>query len=96
MDKAQTRFKERVREITARNRGHKTADVINELRLYVNGWINYFGISHSYKVWVRRRVRLYYWKQWSRNEVETACPQDSPKGAAKRRQAGPHAEAKFD
>ena len=45
-------------------------DVIGELRLYVNGWLNYFGISHTYKVvleleeWLRRRVRLYYWKQW--------------------------------
>lgn len=69
-DKALTRFKQRVREITSRNRGHRAADVINELRLYVNGWLNYFGISHTYKAvcelaeWVRRRVRLYYWKQW--------------------------------
>ncbi|HEY5704930.1 MAG TPA: group II intron maturase-specific domain-containing protein [Terrimicrobiaceae bacterium] len=34
-------------------------DVIDELRLYVTGWLNYFGISHSYKAvlelgdWVR-------------------------------------------
>lgn len=68
--KALSRFKERVREITSRNRGHRVADVIGELRLYVTGWLNYFGISHTYKVvlelaeWVRRRVRLYYWKQW--------------------------------
>jgi len=68
--KAQTRFKQRVREITSRNRGHRAQDVIDELRLYVTGWLNYFGISHTYKVvcglaeWVRRRVRLYYWKQW--------------------------------
>jgi RNA-directed DNA polymerase len=68
--KALARFKERVREITSRNRGCRVADVINELRLYITGWINYFGISHTYTVvlelseWVRRRVRLYYWKQW--------------------------------
>ncbi len=68
--KAMARFKERVRQITSRNRGTKVADVINELRLYITGWLNYFGISHTYKValelaeWVRRRVRLYYWKQW--------------------------------
>ena len=59
-----------MREITRRNRGHRVQDVIDELRLYVTGWLNYFGISHSYKAvlelgdWVRRRVRLYYWKQW--------------------------------
>jgi RNA-directed DNA polymerase len=68
--KVQTRFKQRVREITRRNRGQRVQEVIDELRRYVTGWINYFGISHSYNAvdelgdWIRRRVRLYYWKQW--------------------------------
>ena len=67
---AQQRFKQRVREITRRNRGHRVQDVIGELRVYVRGWLNYFGISNTYSVvlelseWLRRRVRLYYWKQW--------------------------------
>ena len=70
--KAHARFKQRVREITRRNRGHRVQDVIDELRRYVTGWLNYFGISHTYTAllaldeWVRRRVRLYYWKQWKR------------------------------
>jgi|TARA_B100000315_G_scaffold257276_1_gene305597 RNA-directed DNA polymerase len=70
--KAHVRFKQRVREITRRNRGHRVQDVIDELRRYVTGWLNYFGISHTYTEllaldeWVRRRVRLYYWKQWKR------------------------------
>lgn len=70
--KAHARFKQRVREITRRNRGHRVQDVIEELRRYVTGWLNYFGISHTYTAllaldeWVRRRVRLYYWKQWGR------------------------------
>ena len=69
-EKVQRRFKERVREITSRSRGHRVQTVIVELRRYVIGWLNYFGISHTYKVlleleeWVRRRVRMYYWKQW--------------------------------
>ena len=67
MDK---KFKNRVREITSRARGVNVKDVIVELRRYVVGWLNYFGISHTYRAllmleeWVRRRVRLYYWKQW--------------------------------
>ena len=53
----------KVKEITRRNRGHRVQDVIDELRRYVTGWMNYFGISHTYKVvlelddWLRRRVR---------------------------------------
>ena len=70
--KAQARFKRRVKEITRRNRGHRVQDVLDELRRYVTGWLHYFGISHTYTAlleleeWVRRRVRLYYWKQWKR------------------------------
>ncbi len=69
-EKAQERFKQRVREITSRNRGHKVETVIDELNLYIRGWLNYYKLSSTYKevlalsVWVRRRVRLYYWKQW--------------------------------
>ncbi len=64
--KAHARFKRRVKEITRRNRGHRVQDVIRELHQYVTGWLNYFGISHTYSLvmelaeWVRRRVRLYY------------------------------------
>jgi RNA-directed DNA polymerase len=70
--KAHARFKRRVKQITRRNRGHRVQDVITELRRYVTGWLNYYGISNTYKhlllldTWVRRRVRLYYWKQWKR------------------------------
>jgi hypothetical protein len=52
------------------NRGHRVQDVIDELRRYATGWLNYFGISHTYTAvveladWLRRRVRLYYWKSW--------------------------------
>ena len=69
-EKARRRFKERVREITSRNRGHRVRDVIDELNLYVRGWLNYYKHSSTYSEvkdlaeWVRRRVRLYYWKQW--------------------------------
>ncbi len=69
-EKAHHRFKQRVREITSRNRGHRVQDVIDELNLYVRGWLNYYKLSSTYGEvrelagWVRRRVRLYYWKQW--------------------------------
>jgi len=68
--KSLQRFKERVREITRRNRGQSVNVVIDELMKYARGWMSYFGISHTYNevmlldAWLRRRVRLYYWKQW--------------------------------
>jgi RNA-directed DNA polymerase len=95
--KAHTRFKQRVREITRRNRGHHVKDVIDELRRYVTGWLNYFGISHTYTQvvalaeWVRRRVRLYYWKQWKRPRtrrrhlIRLGIPSDQVKMATRSR-----------
>ncbi len=50
----------------------KTFCMLRELRRYVVGWMNYFGIHQLYRVipeldqWLRRRVRMYYWKQWKR------------------------------
>jgi len=64
------RFKERVREITARRRGRSLSQVIGELMEFMNGWWNYFGITESFNRlrplahWIRRRLRALIWKQW--------------------------------
>ena len=69
-EKAHHRFKQRIKEITSRNRGHNVRTVIDELNLYVRGWLNYYKLSSTFGEvremagWIRRRVRLYYWKQW--------------------------------
>ena len=71
-DAAVRRFKERVREITNRSNGKSMRQRIPMLNRYVSGWLNYFGHSRSYNQlveldqWLRRRVRLCYWKQWKR------------------------------
>ena len=71
-DKAYCRFKERIKEITSRSWGISMSRRLEELRRYAVGWLNYFGISHTYRQvleldqWLRRRVRLCYWKQWQR------------------------------
>lgn len=43
---------------------------IQELSIYLRGWINYVGIANQYQQcveldhWIRRRIRMCYWKQW--------------------------------
>jgi RNA-directed DNA polymerase len=65
-------FKERIREITARSHGRSMESRIEARQRYVTGWLNDFGHRHSYAElveldhWLRRRVRLCYWKQWKR------------------------------
>ena len=45
---------------------------LRKLREYMRGWIGYFGISEYYKPippldqWIRRRLRMCYWKMWKR------------------------------
>ena len=46
--------------------------MIRDLQLYVRGAISYYVIGLTFREareldeWMRRRVRLYYWKQWGR------------------------------
>lgn len=69
-EKAAKRFKTRIQEITARSRGVSLGQRLLELKRYCVGWINYFKIGLPYKEvrewdgWIRRRVRLCYWKDW--------------------------------
>ncbi|WP_227498598.1 group II intron maturase-specific domain-containing protein [Synechococcus sp. PCC 7336] len=45
---------------------------LTRLNQYLRGWMGYFGISQYYQPipeldgWLRRRVRMCYWKQWRR------------------------------
>ncbi|MCH7890909.1 MAG: group II intron reverse transcriptase/maturase [Gemmatimonadetes bacterium] len=68
--KAMRRFKERIREITRRNRGVSLAHVVSDLTQFIRGWIGYFGFCEAIYVlrdldsWIRRRLRCFIWKQW--------------------------------
>ncbi len=63
-------FKQQVRRLTNRNWGVSMHYQLFKLSQYLRGWINYFGIANSYQrcveldQWIRRRVRMAYWRQW--------------------------------
>jgi RNA-directed DNA polymerase len=66
------KFKDRVRDITRRNRGVSMPHRLRELRWYFQGWVGYFSLVpiksffSELDKWVRRRIRSCYWKQWRR------------------------------
>jgi len=69
-DKAVTRFKERIRALTQRTRGRSLRQIVAELRAYLRGWREYFGLAtgrsrlRELSAWIQRRLRSYQWKQW--------------------------------
>ena len=64
------KFKQRVRSLTNRNWGVSMKYQLFKTSQYIRGWINYFGIANCYQLcvdldhWIRRRVRMAYWRQW--------------------------------
>jgi RNA-directed DNA polymerase len=66
------RAKERVRQITRRNRGVSLPDVIGELNQFLTGWVAYFRHaackSHLQRMdeWIRRKLRCLRLKQRKR------------------------------
>ncbi len=69
-DRAFDDFRHNLRRLTGRSWGVSMAFRFDKLAQYVRGWMGYFGISDYYRPvpeldhWLRRRVRMCYWKQW--------------------------------
>ena len=65
-------MKNKIRELTDRNKG--MSNVIREERYqqYVRGWVQYFRLADMKSLlkttdeWARRRIRAVYWKQWKK------------------------------
>lgn len=72
------KFKQQVLKLTNRNWGVSMRYQIHKLSLYLRGWINYYGIANAYQQcveldhWIRRRIRMCYWRQWRRPRTKIA------------------------
>jgi len=70
--KAIKRFKDRVRQITSRKRGRQAEQVLRELKVFTTGWLGYYSVADmaskitALNEWIRRRIRMYLWKQWKK------------------------------
>ncbi len=63
-------FKQELKHITRRCPGISIASRIYRLKHYVQGWMAHYGCGLKYNDaveldgWIRRRLRMCYWKQW--------------------------------
>jgi len=72
------RFKQRVRQLTARRQGISLEKVIGRLNRYLQGWIGYYRLSETPQemrqadAWIRRRLRCFLLRQWKRPKSRAA------------------------
>ena len=73
--KAINRFKDRVRQITSRKRGRSIEQILHELKVFTTGWLGYYSVADmaskitALNEWIRRRIRMYLWKQWKKTSA---------------------------
>lgn len=69
-EKAFREFKRRVKLFTGRSWFVSMDYRLRKFAAYLRGWMGYFGIAEYYRPlpeidqWLRRRLRMCYWKQW--------------------------------
>jgi len=80
--KSISRLKSKLREITRRNRGVSVGVILMRVKQYARGWLGYFSIAdmrsamRDVSQWLRRRIRMYIWKQWKRVRTRFARLQE--------------------
>ena len=66
------KLKDKLRKLTGRNKIGNIKATYEKIKLLVVGWINYFklanmkGLMGRIDKWLRRRIRMCYWKQWKK------------------------------
>ena len=70
--KSMQKAKDKLRALTRRNQAKNVRQVMAEVKLYMQGWLNYYAIASmknalaEWNGWLRRRIRMYIWKQWKK------------------------------
>ena len=70
--KSLEKAKQKLRELTSRSQGRNVRAVMENVKIFIRGWLGYFGIAsiktimQKWDEWLRRRFRMYIWKQWKR------------------------------
>lgn len=70
--KSLKKAKQKLRELTSRSQGRNVRVVMKRVKIFIQGWLGYFGIADmkstmkSWDKWLRSRIRCYIWKQWKK------------------------------
>ena len=70
--KSLKKAKQKLKELTSRSQGRNVRKVMENVKVFIRGWLGYFGIAsmkttmQEWDGWLRRRIRMYIWKQWKK------------------------------
>ena len=76
--KSLKKAEQKLRKLTSRSQGRNVRVVMHKVKVYMTGWLTYFGIASMKNViekwdkWLRRRLRMYIWKQWKKPKTRVA------------------------
>jgi RNA-directed DNA polymerase len=79
--KALRKCKQKLKVLTRRNRGRSVRDIMEQIKVYIRGWLGYFYIAkmkrtlQNWEEWLRRRLRMYIWKQWKKPRTKVKALQ---------------------
>jgi group II intron reverse transcriptase/maturase len=69
---ARARAERQIRQRTKRSRSESLAQRIKSVNSFLQGWVGYFALADTPSIfreldkWIRRRMRMFLWKQWKR------------------------------
>lgn len=64
--------KRKLKELTRRSQGKNVRVVMENVKSFIRGWLGYYYVADikrtlmSWNEWLRRRFRMYIWKQWKK------------------------------
>ena len=74
--KSMRKFKNRLREYSSRRRCQSIKPGLEKMKVYVRGWMNYFGLASmknpidDMNSWLYHRIRMCIWKQWKKPKTK--------------------------
>ena len=76
--KSMKKAKRKLKELTSRSQGRSVKTVMYNVKVFIQGWLGYYAIADmkntidDWNGWLRRRLRMYIWKQWKKPKTRVS------------------------
>lgn len=82
--------KKKLKRLTSRSQAQNVRTVMQRVKTFMRGWLGYYYVAEiktflqKWNKWLRRRIRMYIWKQWKKpkTRIQNLCKLGIPKQKA--------------